>query len=177
MLKRFFIVFMPVLVLVACDGPKKPKNLISKKKMVNILIDAKLIASAKNVNRKTMEEKGIYPDTYIFNKYNIDSTQFAESNAYYTYRIKDYEEIYLMVKDSLAKLKATLKEQQEKEIGEREKKSRDSLNAVIKLRDSLKLPNDQEDSLDLNKIKTHLKIEELESIDDELELIEPVSDK
>lgn len=177
--KRSFLILGILLIMVACgNGPKKPKNLISKEEMVSILIDAKLISSANSVNRKVMQENGIFPDSYVFNKYDIDSIQFAESNAYYTYRVKDYEEIYEIVKDSLERLKAQYEEQQDKEIKEAEKRRKDSLNAVLKKNDSLKLLKSK-DSLVVEKLNDSLLTDELEDlgIDDEIELIEPVSDK
>ena len=154
MLKQFFIVFVSVLVIVSCgSGPKKPKSLISKKKMVNILIDSKIIASANGVNRKVLEENGIFQNSYILEKYNIDSAQFAQSNAYYTYRVKDYEDIYLMVKDSLDKLKKHYEELHDKEQkAAAEQKRKDSLEAVLKESDSLKFP----------KIKDTLGVDEIE---------------
>ncbi|WP_299553583.1 DUF4296 domain-containing protein [Seonamhaeicola sp.] len=166
MLKRFIIVFISVLTIVGCGGPKKPKNLISKKKMVNILIDSKLIASANTINRRILEENGVFQDTYIFEKYNIDSTQFAESNAYYAYHIKDYEEIYLMVKDSLDKLKAHYKELQDKERKEAEQKSKDSLETVLKERDSVKLSK-VSDSLVIKRIQDSLSKKSLSDISEE----------
>ena len=177
MLKQFFIVFICTLFLTACGGPEKPKNLISKKQMVNILIDAKIVASANAVNKKTMEENGVFPDTYLYNKYNIDSLQFAESNAYYTYYVKDYEEIYEMVKDSLEELKAKYKELQETDRKEKEKKHKDSLDAILKKRDSIKFSR-VSDSLVLTKINDTLPegvIPEL--IESEGKLITPVSEK
>ncbi|TYA70040.1 DUF4296 domain-containing protein [Seonamhaeicola marinus] len=178
MLKRFFIIFIALLVVMACDGSKKPKNLISKKRMVNILIDAKLIAGANSVNRKIMEKNNIFPNSYIFKKHNIDSLQFAESNTYYAYNVKEYEEIYQMVKDSLDELKESLKNLQDREREEAAKKSRDSLDVILKKRDSLKFSGPINDSLALMKIEEELVKQELEEIDidEEINLIEPVSD-
>lgn len=179
LIKRLFIILGVLLFVHACTGgPKKPKNLISKKEMVSILIDAKLISSANSVNKKIMETNGVFPNSYIFNKYNIDSAQFAQSNEYYTFRVKDYEEIYEMVKDSLDRLKAKYKEQQDQERKVAEEKSRDSLDAVLKKRDSLKF-SEAKDSLVVEKPKDSLLLNELEELDieDKPSLIEPASDK
>lgn len=167
MLKRFLIVFIAILGFIGCNGPKKPKNLISKNKMVNILIDAKLVGSANAVNRKTLEDKGILPNTYIYNKYNIDSLQFAESNIYYTYQIKDYEEIYQMVNDSLEKLKEHYKNIQKEEQKKRVKKSEDSLSEVLKTRDSIKFPKGKNSAKPAPSIDDKT-IQELENLDIEL---------
>lgn len=149
--KRFTIYLSIIIVVLAChdiDKPKKPDNLISKEKMVDILIDAKLIASATSTNRKIMEDHGVNLNTYVYTKHHIDSLQFALSNEYYTFHIKDYEDIYLKVKDSLDVLIVKFKEEEEKErIAEIERRE-----------DSLKLVFKGKDSLSLLKIKDSIKL-------------------
>ena len=75
------------------EKPKKPDNLIPEDKMVDIMYDMYILNSAKGVNKKLLELNGIMPKEYIFEKYSIDSTQFAESNNYYVYNTKIYESI------------------------------------------------------------------------------------
>ncbi|MDO6595495.1 DUF4296 domain-containing protein [Oceanihabitans sp. 2_MG-2023] len=98
-----------VLLLVSCynqNKPNKPDNLISKDKMVSVIIDMSMYSSAKGVNKKILENNGVKLQELIFKKHNIDSAQFANSNYYYTYHTEDYEVIYKQVRDSLTKLKA-----------------------------------------------------------------------
>ena len=159
MLKQFVTYLGVLLVVVSCGfgGPKKPKNLISKKNMVHILIDAKLLSTATFEHRNELERKGLRFNRYIFVKYGIDSLQFAESNNYYAYHIKDYEEIYANVTDSLERLKVALKEIELKEE-KKKKKETDSINA-LKLKDSLKIQN-KKDSLATKSLKKAIKKEE-----------------
>lgn len=114
MILKHFIYFLSIVLLItACNrvkGPDKPKNLISKEKMVDILIDTRLIASASSVNKRIMMDNGVDIKAYVFKKYNIDSLQFALSNEYYAFRVKDYKEIYDKVEDSLEELKTKFKE-------------------------------------------------------------------
>ncbi len=84
--------------------------------------------------------------TYVFEKHGIDSLQFAMSNNYYAYYVKDYKEIYDKVIDSLEALKLVFKAQELKEKKELEQREKDSLNAIkikdsLKTQDSLKLEN------------------------------------
>ncbi|GAA3596071.1 DUF4296 domain-containing protein [Flavivirga amylovorans] len=149
--KRLTIYLSILIVISAChdlEKPKKPDNLISKEKMVDILIDAKIISLANPVNRKIMEDHGVKFNTYVYDKHNIDSLQFALSNEYYAFYIKDYEEIFLKVKDSLEILKVKFKDEEEKERIEAEKRKEDSLivaftekdsTSLLKIRDSLKV--------------------------------------
>ena len=95
-----------ILIVISCknntiDKPKKPDNLISKEKMVAIIYDISLINSAKGVNKKLIENKGIVPEDYIYKRHDIDSLQFALSNEYYSYSLETYENIYNSVKIKL----------------------------------------------------------------------------
>lgn len=180
-LKRLIPYLGIVLSVTACyqyNKPEKPRSLISKKKMVDVLIDVKLISSANGANKKIMENHGINSETYIFKKHNIDSLQFALSNEYYAFNIKEYEEIYTKVKDSLEQLKEIYKKLELKEEAEaKAQKKKDSISnrllegkdslAIIKIKDSLKMIT-KNDSLTENLLKNRFKAEE--------GLISPVSD-
>ena len=84
---------------------KPPENLISKEKMVDIIYDMTLINVAKGVNKTILENNGIIPEQYLFNKHSIDSMLFAKSNEYYSYDLKTYQTIYDNVKIKLEKNK------------------------------------------------------------------------
>ena len=144
-MNRYITILLIALVIFSCnniDKPKKPDNLISKDRMVDIITDISLMTAAKGLNKGLLEENAINPQNYIYNKYSIDSVQFAESNNYYAYDVKEYEEIYLKVKERLESQKAEYTTIQ----GE-EKKERDSIRKAKKAkRDSIK-------NLNLNKNK------------------------
>jgi hypothetical protein len=109
--------------------PEKPKNLISKADMVNILIDLKLIASVTAANDiKVLDSNYVQSEQYVYKKYNIDSTQFALSNNYYAFHLKDYEDIYTKVKDSLEALSRYYEDLELKELKER--RTQDSIKAL-----------------------------------------------
>ncbi len=136
MFKQIILFLALFLVVVACNNsaPKKPKNLIPKQDMVRILIDAKLISSARNTDKATLKKNGVDIDTYVYKKHNIDSLQFALSNAYYAFYTKEYEAIYNAVADSLTRLTTALKKA--------EKREQDSLKAIqeekkLKKRDTI----------------------------------------
>jgi hypothetical protein len=179
MLKQFIVYITIILTITSCNigAPKKPKNLISKAKMVNILIDAKLLGSATYINKSIMQQHGIEVDNYVFEKHGIDSLQFALSNEYYAYYIKDYEEIYNKAIDSLEKLKIVFKEQELKEKREKEKREKDSLNHLVKEKDSISIIKTR-DSLQLKKKKDSLAeilLKKKNKIDEGV-LISPVSE-
>ncbi|WP_303318851.1 DUF4296 domain-containing protein [Flavivirga abyssicola] len=179
-LKRVSIYLSVLIVISACHDlkkPKKPDNLISKEKMVNVLIDAKIISSANSVNKKVMEDHGVNFNTYVYEKHNIDSLQFALSNAYYAYYIKDYEDIFLKVKDCLEILKVKFKEEEEKERIAAEKRKEDSLKvaftekdstSLLKIRDSLKVLSIKDS---ITEMLIDRRLEEIRSV------IDSISDK
>lgn len=115
----------------------KPKDLIAKDKMEQILYDLYILNAAKGVNSKILESKRIKPESYLLTKHNIDSTQFANSNAYYAFDADEYKVLVENVKARLEKDKEIFEEQERIE-GQRAKKRRDSITkANRKKKDSI----------------------------------------
>lgn len=127
-------------VLFSCNKerrPDKPKNLISEAQFSDILFDMFVINSAKGVNKKALEENGIFPEDYIFNKYDIDSVQFANSNRYYAFDQEKYQKILERVQNKVQSEKKIFEAALEKEEEEQTRKQ-DSIKALnIRIRDSL----------------------------------------
>ncbi|WP_292948038.1 DUF4296 domain-containing protein [Olleya sp. UBA1516] len=119
MLKQSIVIYIFItLLFVSCYGiekPKKPENLMSKDKMVDVLVELALVSSAKGINKRELENKGIVPDTFVYRKHKIDSTIFADSNNYYAYDIDEYSQIYKDVRDSLESLRTFYKTEEKKE--------------------------------------------------------------
>ncbi|WP_296316225.1 DUF4296 domain-containing protein [Winogradskyella sp. UBA3174] len=134
MYKSIGVILVFVFLFAACDNsskPEKPANLISKEKMSDILYDLYVINAAKGVNRKLLEKNGFIPETYILDKYNIDSLQFKESNRYHTFNSETYKDIVEKVKARLESEKS-IHEEQLKEDAKKLKKKQDSINRVDK---------------------------------------------
>ena len=116
------IVFLLLAIFItACTSNtiyKKPDDLISKKEMVNLLTDMYLANAAKNSKTKALE-RDINFMPLVYEKYGIDSTRFQRSNRYYMSRIDDYEAIH-------------------KKVETRLKKMRDTTEASLKIKDSLR---------------------------------------
>jgi hypothetical protein len=129
------------------DGPKKPDQLVSEEKMVEVLYDMAILSSAKGVNRKLLENKGVIPNDYVYKKHEIDSIQFAQSNAYYAHDIKKYQSIY-----SRVKLKLETDKSRFQIILDGEKSKRDSIAKGNRKRDSLRRLNNRRVSDSLKKI-------------------------
>lgn len=130
-----------VSVLFSCGKeikPEKPENLIPEEEFTEILYDMFVINSAKGVNKKVMEENGLKPEQYIYDKYQIDSLQFAKSNEYYAFDSEKYAGILNKVKQNVENQKKMFEKQLEEEEAEN-KRRLDSIRALnIRIRDSLK---------------------------------------
>ncbi|WP_179337194.1 DUF4296 domain-containing protein [Winogradskyella ludwigii] len=161
MLKRISILSVLCVLVFACNGferPEKPDDLMSKAQMADFLYDLYIINSAKGVNKSTLEKKGFNPKSYVFEKYDIDSTRFAESNAYYTSDTEAYGAIIDEVKARLESDKERFDVVMKKEndsINKRKdsiKTRRDSIKKLNKVpKESLRKPFEK---IDIKKIKT-----------------------
>ena len=131
MLKQNSVIYIVItLLFVSCygiDRPKKPENLMSKDKMVDVLVELALVSSAKGINKRELENKGIVPDTFVYKKHKIDSTIFANSNNYYAYDIDEYSQIYKDVRDSLESLRTFYKDVEKKEDVIKQKELKETL--------------------------------------------------
>jgi len=98
-------IFLVIVVLFGCNKNVQkipiPDNLISEEKMVDVIYEMTLISVSKGVNRRILENSGVIPEKYIFEKYNIDSLQFALSNEFYSNDLNMYLDIYNRVKVKL----------------------------------------------------------------------------
>lgn len=177
-LKRLILFFGIAFIAFGCNklnGPEKPENLISKDKMVDILIDARFITSANSKNKIIMRDAGLDLNNYVYNKHDIDSLQFALSNNYYAFHIEEYEDIYTRLEDSLSDLKDYLKTVEADEWKEKTKRESDSLTEKMKKKKA------KGALLDVNKVvkeNSFIKGDELleESIEELEGLLEPISD-
>ena len=95
----FFIVSLTLFISCKDDAVKKPKRLIEKEVMVDIMYDISLLDAIKYQNPTSIDSLKINPRDFIFKKYKVDSLQFATSNIYYS---TDYEG-YKVMFDQVAK--------------------------------------------------------------------------
>ena len=135
--------------------------MISEDQMVEILYDVVLINSAKGVNKQLLENNIKNPQAYIYRKHNIDSIQFAESNAYYTFKSDTYKSIYVKLELKLTAQKtedeALIKERKrlKDSIKEHKKTKIDPLNVErqIKFESKMRPPSKKLDTLQKRPLK------------------------
>lgn len=121
-------------VLMGCQDikrPEKPDNLIPEDKMVEVLIDVHLFNSAKSYNRMPLQQTGLTPHHFIYEKHGIDSLQYEKSNAYYGADLDRYTAIH-------ARAKAIL-ENRKSEVDTLLAKDTQKRDSISKVNDSLRL--------------------------------------
>ena len=152
MMKQFgYILF--VFFVVSCQDiqpVKKPAKLIGKAEMQEILYEIAIVNAARGYDIQKLSKYGVAPETYIFEKYDIDSLQYAENVSYYSSDIESYKEMYLAIQkraegeftyhDSLAKRKKRIKDSlRTEEVRESERK-RDSVRKADSIAGKVKTP-------------------------------------
>jgi len=132
-LKLFLVLGMFMFISCAEELIKKPENLIAEDKMISILKQMAIVNAAKGTNLGKLRDNGIEPTNFVFEKYEIDSAQFVNSNRYYASKPLLYEAMYKKVESDLEDQRLQL---------EAEKKVRDSLNLLKKAEKKDVLAND-----------------------------------
>jgi hypothetical protein len=122
-----------ILGLISCNSKyiEKPENLIQEDQMIDIIYDLSILEAIKSSNPVLLENNNIDPYTYIYKKYNIDSLQFAQSNAYYASNLKKYRKMYSEVEQKIQDKKIVADSLLQKENSRQEKPkllSKDTIN-------------------------------------------------
>jgi hypothetical protein len=103
MKKALFVLLVISFVTLSCKEEivEKPKNLIERDKMKEIIYDLAILESARNQTSTTHS----YPKASVFlnEKYKVDSLTFAKSTQYYASDIEEYKKMYEEVKVRLDK--------------------------------------------------------------------------
>ena len=105
---RLFTIIFVILCVSSCQDvkrPSMPENLIPEEKMVEVLTEAYLINAARSFDKRIIVENKVKLDSFIYKRFNIDSLQFAQSNAYYTSDVNKYTEIFTKVEARVELLK------------------------------------------------------------------------
>ena len=141
------------LVFTSCQDvkrPEAPENLISEVQMVEIMTDAYLMNAARSIDIRKIRKEGISLDSIIYAKFEIDSLQFAKSNAFYTNDLNTYNDLFLKVEQKLIIEKA--KRDSTYEIFKANKAEEKRLDSIYKAKIdsmSIEMPKISKDSLEI----------------------------
>lgn len=113
-MRKLLLFSLGLLFLAACrkDIMDKPENLIPRKKMVDIMYDMAVLSATKSVQQDILIENNIFPETYLYEKYQIDSLQLVESKVYYASRPDVYLKIFKEVEGRLNAQKEAMEKEQ-----------------------------------------------------------------
>lgn len=123
-MKKIVIILL-ALVVVSCVEKliEKPDNLIPRDKMIAVLKDMAILNAGKatKTNIRILKENGIEPTQFLFEKHDIDSTVFVESDRYYASLPLQYVSMYEEIEALLTK---------EKKLMDEAKKISDSIKVI-----------------------------------------------
>ncbi len=106
-MKKIIVYLVAGIFFWSCsESVKKPSNLISKEKMIDILYDMNLFQTIRNNDYRLYETYNIDPEQYVYTKYDIDSLQFVQSNKYYALNAEEYEKMLDVVIERIEAEKA-----------------------------------------------------------------------
>ena len=107
MKKRIFL----ILLIFSC-APKeriqKPENLMTHTQMVYFLTDVNIINASRGYRTLDGTTYVTVHDSTLYSKHHVDSLQFANSNAYYASRPKEYIKIFEAVEKHITRVKDSL---------------------------------------------------------------------
>ncbi|MGH2667310.1 DUF4296 domain-containing protein [Flavobacterium sp.] len=108
-MKKIIVLLSVLIIVAACTNKNeipKPANPIAPDVMENILYDLALLQALKSYSPEKLAENSINTKTYIYQKYKIDSAQFAENDKYLATNIEEYKLLSERVTARLEKEKA-----------------------------------------------------------------------
>jgi len=86
---------MSILILSCSKNPvHKPDNLLDDEIMTNILFDIAILQAANGTMSYRLSEKNVNVNTFIYAKYNIDSTTYYQNQKYYAANTRKYKKMY-----------------------------------------------------------------------------------
>ncbi len=140
MKKAIFFFFGVFFLACAEKVVEQPENLIPKDKMTHILCDLALLNSTQSAFPGAFDKTGVDIMEFLYKKYDIDSTQFAQSDLYYASIPLEYQSIYEDVEAMIESKKEALEEVTKKRndsVREAQTQRKDSLQALKKVKDSV----------------------------------------
>ncbi|WP_395077089.1 DUF4296 domain-containing protein [Flavobacterium sp.] len=129
------ILYLLTFSIVACNSKTeipKPEKPIEKEVMEKILYDLAVLQALKSYSPEKLSKNSINSKTYIYQKYKIDSLQFAQNSKYYASDIEAYKIMYQKVSDKLVLEKKNIDTIISREAKIKAKKTKDSLLLITK---------------------------------------------
>lgn len=119
-MKKIISIVVTTLFFACNNSPvEKPDNLLSKEEMTNIIYDVMILQASKSYNNVEVKKEDLKIESYIFDKYKIDSSTYHQNQRHYASKPKEYEKMYKEVVERL-----TLAQQETDTLLKKEKRSK-----------------------------------------------------
>lgn len=105
-MRKVFLILVAFVSFAACNNANKPpEGILSKEKMVGILLDMHIAEAQVNtlsINRDSSRLIFHHYEQEIYEEHNVADSIYLASYNYYLGQVKDMDEIYSAVVDSLS---------------------------------------------------------------------------
>ncbi len=107
-MKKVLLLIIGIVFISCSKNPvPKPDNLLDDEVMTDILFDIAVLQAANGTMKHRLAENNIIVNTYIYKKYNIDSTTYYQNQKYYAANTRKYKKMYQEVLKRLDEIKET----------------------------------------------------------------------
>lgn len=106
-MKKFLLLVIGIVIISCSKNPApKPDNLLDDEVMTNILFDIAVLQAAEGTMTYRLTENNIKVNTFIYEKYKIDSTTYYQNQKYYAANTRKYKKMHQEVLARLEKIKS-----------------------------------------------------------------------
>lgn len=107
-MKKFLLLVIGIVIISCSKNPApKPDNLLDDEVMTNILFDIAVLQAAEGTMTYRLTENNIKVNTFIYEKYKIDSTTYYQNQKYYAANTRKYKKMHQQVLARLDEIKST----------------------------------------------------------------------
>lgn len=107
-MKKFLLLVIGIVIISCSKNPvPKPDNLLDDEVMTNILFDIAVLQAAEGTMTYRLTENNIKVNTFIYEKYKIDSTTYYQNQKYYAANTRKYKKMHQEVLARLDEIKST----------------------------------------------------------------------
>ena len=97
-MKKIFYSIILFSLLACNDSPvAAPDNLLDEEVMVDILYDIAILQAADGHVPEKLSSNNIKTNSFIYNKYKIDSITYYQNHKYYASNVRKYKKMYTEV--------------------------------------------------------------------------------
>ena len=101
-MKNILFIFILFSFCACNENPvKTPENLLDEEVMIDILYDIAVLQAAESYVPDVISSKSIKVNSFIYDKYEIDSITYYQNHKYYAADVKKYKKMYTEVIDRI----------------------------------------------------------------------------